>query len=469
MKNLAKIAWFSAAGVFSAPAAITDNLVAYWDFESGTSNHPAATGGTAYDGILQGDASIAGVPKVGAGALLMDGSGDYLDVTSNVNVNQPWAVSAWFRTTVAPSGAARQMVYESVGNPTSGGYTMSYGLREGSPTTSTAFQLFCDNTAPTADVSASRQVADSSTVGTWHHIVTIFTPATLTEAGSLTGYLNGVQEYNLVIPVNTTVVAANGFHIGTYRGANDRWFNGSIDEVAIWSRALSPSEAQEVYLRGNSGETLTAVKFNVALSASPSSAGSVSGSGLYSEDASVPVTATPNPGYVFGSWDGSFTGQPASFTYTANASATATALFIEDSADSDGDGLTNYEEIIIHGTLPDNPDTDGDEIPDGDEVNITGTSPTTSDALLVDFVRRNLSPDAAGAIALSPLRIDRDPGTGAIRLLLSLSGSADQTLWQDIDLSHPSVSIVPDGDGWNVTFPAPSNSVNSYILLDAQP
>ena len=61
----------------------------------------------------------------------------------------------------------------------------------------------------------------------------------------------------------------------------------------------------------------------------------------------------------------------------------------------------NYEEIVIHQTLPGNPDTDGDEIPDGDEVEITGTSPTSSDALLVDFVRQNLSPEAAGAIALS--------------------------------------------------------------------
>lgn len=469
MKNLAKIALLSAAGALSAPAAITDSLVAYWDFEGGTANHPSATGGTAYNGVLQGNASTGGTPRVGTGALLMDGSGDYLDVTSNVNVNQPWAVSAWFRTTVASSGAARQMVYESVGTPTTGGYTMSYGLREGAPTTSTAFQLFCDNTAPTADLSASKQVADASTPNTWHHIVTIFTPATVTEAGSLTGYLDGVQEYNLIIPANTTVVAADGFHIGTYRSANDRWFNGSIDEVAIWNRALSPAEAQEAYLRGNGGESLTAVKFNVALSANPSTAGSVSGSGIYSEGASAPIAATPNPGYVFGSWDGSFTGQPASFTYTANANAAATAFFVEDTTDPDGDGLTNYEEIVIHQTLPGNPDTDGDEIPDGDEVDITGTSPTSSDALLVDFVRQNLTPEAAGAIALSPLRIERDPGTGAIRLFLSLSGSADQSVWEDIDLSHPSVSIVPAGDGWNVTFPAPSNTVDSYILLGSQP
>ena len=265
----------------SAVNPLLDNLVAYWDFEGGSANHPSATGGSAYNGSLLGNATTGGTPRVGTGALLMDGNGDYMDVTANVDVNQPWAVSAWFRTTVASSGTARQMVYESVGNPTTVGYTMSYGLREGSPTTSTAFQLFCDNATPVNDLSASKQVADAAVPDTWYHIITLFTPATATEAGSLTGYLNGVLEYTLVIPANSTVVPAAGFHVGTYRGADGRWFSGSIDEVAIWNRALTPTEAVEVYTRGIQGDTLTAEKISIALSASPPGSGSVSGSGIY--------------------------------------------------------------------------------------------------------------------------------------------------------------------------------------------
>jgi hypothetical protein len=195
----------------------------------------------------------------------------------------------------------------------------------------------------------------------------------------------------------------------------------------------------------------------------------VSGSGLYNENAQVSVSATPNPGYVFESWEGGFIGQPASFTYTATADVTATAVFGEDLADPDEDGLTNYQEIIVYQTNPALADTDGDEIPDGDEIDITNTSPTVSDALLVDFVRENLSPSSAGAIALTTPRISLNPETGAVTLLMSLTGSADQSIWQAIDLSDPSVSIVPTVDGWNVTFPAPSSSVNSYILMGEQP
>ncbi len=467
MKKLAIFSLAQLAGQLCAPAAVTDNLVAYWNFEGGTANHASASGGTAYDGTLLGNAATSGTPKVGTGALLLDGTGDYMDVTTNVDVAQPWSVSAWFRSAVAPAGAVRGFVYESV-QTASAGYAMSYGIREGTPTTNTNFQLFTDNT-PTADVSANHQVADAETLNVWHHIVTVFTPATASVAGSIIGYLDGVQRYSLVIPAGDTMVAASGFHVGSFRGGNDRFFNGSIDEVAIWNRTLSEGEAVEVFSRGNQGETLTTVKYSVALSATPVGAGTVSGAGVYDPGDFVPILATPNPGYLFSGWTDGFNGQPASFTYTANASVTAIASFTEDNNDSDGDELSNYEEVVVYDTLPNNPDTDGDQIPDGAEVTTTGTNPKTSDEALVTFVEENLCPNPhAGAIALASTRIERDAGTGAISLFLEISGSADQETWQTINLSDPAVAITPAADGWTVTIPAPSSTVNSYVLLGSK-
>lgn len=462
MKKLAPLVLVPAAGIMSATAAVTDNLVAYWNFEGATTNHASASGGAPYNGTLMGNASTAGTAKVGSGALLVDGNGDYMDVTSVVDVTQPWSVSAWFRSAIAPAGAVRGFVFES-----SGGYAMSFGIREGTPATNTSFQLYTDNT-PTADANAAFQVADTSTTDTWHHIIAVFTPATSSTAGSIIGYLDGIQQYNLVIPVGDTMTASNGFHVGTYRSANDRWFTGSIDEVAMWNRTLAPAEALEVYSRGNQGDTLVTTKINIALTATPAGQGTVSGTGVYNPGEPVSVSAAALPGYVFLSWDGDFTGRPATFTYTANAAVTATASFGQDTSDTDGDGLSNYDEIVVHLTMPNNPDTDGDLIPDGAEVGTTGTNPLTSDIALVNFVRSNLSPNQAGAIALSPLRITRTPGSGAISLALSLSGSTDRTNWQDISLSSPSASIVPAGDGWSVTIPAPSSTVNSYILRSSR-
>ncbi len=47
--------------------------------------------------------------------------------------------------------------------------------------------------------------------------------------------------------------------------------------------------------------------------------------------------------------------------------------------DTDGDGLSDYDEINVHGTDPLNPDTDGDGLSDGDEVNVYGTDPLNPD------------------------------------------------------------------------------------------
>ncbi|MFH1356390.1 MAG: S8 family serine peptidase, partial [bacterium] len=46
--------------------------------------------------------------------------------------------------------------------------------------------------------------------------------------------------------------------------------------------------------------------------------------------------------------------------------------------DADSDGLTDYEEGLL-GTDPNNPDTDGDGLSDGDEVNTYGTNPLDTD------------------------------------------------------------------------------------------
>ena len=68
--------------------------------------------------------------------------------------------------------------------------------------------------------------------------------------------------------------------------------------------------------------------------------------------------------------------QAASATQTASANQTQAANSGQE--DTDGDGLTNNEEIQI-GTDPSNPDTDGDGLKDGEEVKTYGTNPLAPD------------------------------------------------------------------------------------------
>ena len=64
------------------------------------------------------------------------------------------------------------------------------------------------------------------------------------------------------------------------------------------------------------------------------------------------ITATPNLGYVFSAWTGADTGNLNPLTLTINSNKTIGTTFIQDTADPDADGLTNYQELIVFGTDP---------------------------------------------------------------------------------------------------------------------
>ena len=104
------------------------------------------------------------------------------------------------------------------------------------------------------------------------------------------------------------------------------------------------------------------------LSLASSTHGAITGSGEYNTGATATLTATPNAGYIFAGWTGDATGTTNPLSLTMDADKVVGANFEPDQSDSDGDGLTNYEELAIYYTNPSLPDTDGDGHSDAGEV-----------------------------------------------------------------------------------------------------
>jgi len=136
----------------------------------------------------------------------------------------------------------------------------------------------------------------------------------------------------------------------------------------------------------HSGDELisTAPQYNI--SAIASTGGTVSGGGTFDEDASVTLTATPsNSGYIFSGWSGDASGTSNPLTITADSDKTITANFSKDDGDDDGDGISNYEEIVTYGTSKSSNDSDGDGLTDKEETE-RGLNPNSSDKAIIDAV-----------------------------------------------------------------------------------
>ena len=72
---------------------------------------------------------------------------------------------------------------------------------------------------------------------------------------------------------------------------------------------------------------------------------------------------------------------PGTFIYRCkiHPSTMRGRIIVQAPLDSDGDGLSDDDEINVHGTDPSDPDSDDDGLNDGDEVNVHGTNPLLAD------------------------------------------------------------------------------------------
>lgn len=131
-------------------------------------------------------------------------------------------------------------------------------------------------------------------------------------------------------------------------------FTGTITA----SNGIPPDATQTFTIDTNEYRTLIASGSN----------GSVSGGAIYLLNVTAALTATPSPGYLFTGWTGDATGTDNPLSVLMDANKTISGTFSPDTNDPDDDGFTNFEEIVIHGTNPALPDTDGDDVKDSKDA-----------------------------------------------------------------------------------------------------
>jgi hypothetical protein len=214
------------------------SLAGWWKFNEGTGTQASDSSGNGNDGTITG--SVWSNGKFGQ-ALQCYGNGETVDIPDPANgvldfANGNFTLSAWVNTPVLDSSSSghsivQKWLYNEEGI---GGYALA--TRFGKYT----LMLTGENT--TMLWYGNDNSLNDLVPGMWEHVV-----ATFDRSGNVSMYVNGVLSYSKDISPYSDIDVSNTYDlfIGS-RGGGDG-FNGSIDDVQVWSRVLSPDEIGSLY------------------------------------------------------------------------------------------------------------------------------------------------------------------------------------------------------------------------------
>jgi len=243
----------------SSSVSLTKGLVGYWTFDSkNLRTNVADSSGLGNTGYLQGftsttSALVAG--KIGQGLKFdgVDDCGVIGNQASLINLTNTLSVSAWIKTKV--SALQRPIAGDSY--PNSEGATFGYTLEDYG---SNYYRFVVENsTNPTSGGIVSVQsTAGSVPLNKWTHIV-----GTYDGSGNLRMYINGTLNNSTASSTISTINASNKrFIIGSSDNTTGtgclNFYNGSIDDVRVYNRALSAAEVTALY-------NLNQSKYNVSV------------------------------------------------------------------------------------------------------------------------------------------------------------------------------------------------------------
>ncbi|UCH83077.1 MAG: metallophosphoesterase, partial [Candidatus Latescibacterota bacterium] len=300
----------------------TNGLIHHWTFDEGAGPTAADTVGSV-DGTLMGPLWEIARGVVGS-ALRFDGLDDYVDLgTMDIAATTGLTIALWFRADDFDILDAR---FISKATSTSGDdhYWML------STVNATALRVRLKTADSTTTLPTGTGEVEA---GRWYHTA-------LTYDGShMRIYRNAVEVAGApktgILNANSMVFAAIG---NQPPGAGSSAFDGLIDEIMIYDRALDIQELASLLRYFVS--TPTVGSGSVLRSPDQES---------YSLGDTVIVTAVPDPGWLFQGWSQGLTGTQNPDTIIVASDTTVTAIFTRD-----GFGITT--DVFGDGTVTLDPD-----------------------------------------------------------------------------------------------------------------
>ena len=223
----------SGAQKFTAPPTNL-GLVGYWSMNEGAGTVAGDGSGNGNRGTLTGGPTWVDGKR--GKALSFDGGDDDVLVADNNSLDfgtGDMSISAWIKPNTVTT--ANQAIVDKTGGGTAA-YRFNTSNADGDRLKFTRGSLFVDGVGSNDNVLVA---------GVWQHIA-----AVVNTSGTdiVTFYVNGVAQGSGNL-ANSSFTNANPLMIGQkgYDGSSVVNFNGLIDEVRIYNRALSAAEIQTLY------------------------------------------------------------------------------------------------------------------------------------------------------------------------------------------------------------------------------
>ncbi len=227
---------------------LNDGMVGYWKLDETSGTSATDSSGYANTGTHTNSPTISStVPTTSFSnprSLSFDGTNDYVDVNAAPATTYPMTISAWVKRSTSANNAIVQ-------------------IHDGSAGSAEAFRLYIDSSNKLnmgIRVSgASYVITSSATIGTsWTYVTAVFSSNT---SGTL--YVDGIADVTGSFSGQTPSVVNKTF-IGSLRASV--WpFNGLIDDVRIYNRALSAGDISNLYTTTAPAITTATTTLNSAL------------------------------------------------------------------------------------------------------------------------------------------------------------------------------------------------------------
>jgi hypothetical protein len=210
----------------------TTGLVGHWKLDETAASTTVADSVGTNTGTM---VSMTGAANTAAGqvdtALDFDGTAEYITVPDNASFDLPlYTISAWVRSDIGSGG-----IIKIVDKGTN--FTMNWTHNGGS-----AGGPRCEhNNSGVWDITPGAVTHPST--GVWYHVVCSY------DGTNIRGYLNAAVLG--ATASGTPGLNADPLAIGSLYGGTNHWFNGRIDDVRIYNRALTLADIQELYMSTN--------------------------------------------------------------------------------------------------------------------------------------------------------------------------------------------------------------------------